>query len=375
MRVLMISKDAILGGMSRHCVELANALAPLGVDVLLLSPRAVGRRRADELALDSLRTIRPASLGRLFSTELSPGLALRTFFESADVVHVHLPCPVALPALLVRRRNPLIATYHCDLDRRFGLLGAAHEWATRRLLRHADAIVATTDDLAKSPVLRESRSRVWTVPYGVAAERCSPSSETETIARSLTDELGDRVVLFVGRLVYYKGVDVLLHAMRGVSGTLVIVGDGPERGRLEALAERLGLGRSVRFVGTVSRDAELGAYYSLAKVFVLPSVSHGEAFGIVQVEAALFSLPLVSTSLPGVSWVNTDGETGIVVPPRDPRALARAINTLLDDHALATKLGESARARATTTFLSGALAARMLAIYREALGRARGRSS
>jgi rhamnosyl/mannosyltransferase len=243
------------------------------------------------------------------------------------------------------------------------------------LLRHADAIVATTDDLAKSPVLRESRSRVWTVPYGVAAERCSPSSETETIARSLTDELGDRVVLFVGRLVYYKGVDVLLHAMRGVSGTLVIVGDGPERGRLEALAERLGLGRSVRFVGTVSRDAELGAYYSLAKVFVLPSVSHGEAFGIVQVEAALFSLPLVSTSLPGVSWVNTDGETGIVVPPRDPRALARAINTLLDDHALATKLGESARARATTTFLSGAMAARMLAIYREALGRARGRSS
>lgn len=365
MHVLMVCKDAIVGGISRHCADLAKELSASGTRVTLVVPRS--RSAAREVDLRGHSTIRPVSLARLFSTEISPGLAWHTLRARADVVHVHLPNPVATAGLMLPRLKPLIVTYHCDLDRRFGPLGGIVDGAARSVLERAAAIVVSSDDMRRSPVLRGLGARIHTVPYGMDATRLCVSDAVARLATRLRARLGNPadIVLFVGRLVYYKGLEVLLHAMKRVAAHLVVVGDGPKRAALQALVEQLGIDERVRFVGGID-DRTLTAYYHAARVVVLPSISNGEAFGIVQVEAALVGKPVVSTQLPGVSWVNVDGRTGFVVPTRDPDALARAIDTLLRDPALAAKMGADARARALVTFSASTMVTAMNAIYHSA---------
>jgi len=157
-------------------------------------------------------------------------------------------------------------------------------------------------------------------------------------------------LLFVGRLVYYKGLDVLLDAMGRCNGSLVIVGEGPLDGALRALVTERRLAGRVLFAGRVS-DEDLPAFYQACDVFVLPSIARTEAFGVVQIEAMAAGKPVVSTRLPtGVPWVNQDGISGLVVTPGDPVALGDALRRLLDDGALRRRLGDGALARARTMF-------------------------
>ena len=143
-------------------------------------------------------------------------------------------------------------------------------------------------------------------------------------------------MLFVGRLVYYKGLEYLIEAMRWVpDAVLVVVGTGPLRGRLQRLSEQwLGCPGKVVFLGAVA-EHDLCAWYHACDVFVLPSVELSEAFGLVQLEAMACAKPVVTTDLPtGVTYVNQHGHTGLVVPRRNSRALAEAINILLDNRQL-----------------------------------------
>ena len=172
-------------------------------------------------------------------------------------------------------------------------------------------------------------------------------------------------MLFVGRLVPYKGVDVLLEALSGLNADAVIVGDGPLRPRLEALARELGVSNRVRFLGSVA-DAELAALYRACHVFVLPSVTRQEAFGVVQLEAMAAGRPVVSTDLgTGVGWVNRHGETGYVVPPRDPVALRDALGRLLADPELQRSMGDAAMRRVRSAFTVERMIDDILALYRE----------
>jgi rhamnosyl/mannosyltransferase len=157
-------------------------------------------------------------------------------------------------------------------------------------------------------------------------------------------------VLFVGRLVYYKGLRVLIDAMSRCPGTLFIVGDGPLENDLRRQVAALGLDARVRFFGRVL-DRDLPAFYHASDMFVLPSVAKTEAYGLVQVEAMAAGLPVVSTNLPtGVPWVNQDGVTGLVVPPDDPVALGGALRQLSEAAALRRTLGENGRRRAEALF-------------------------
>jgi lipopolysaccharide/colanic/teichoic acid biosynthesis glycosyltransferase len=178
-------------------------------------------------------------------------------------------------------------------------------------------------------------------------------------------------VLFVGRLVAYKGVDVLLRALPGLPVRAMIVGDGPCRASLEALATELGVADRVTFAGQVSDEIRL-EWYRAADMFVLPSVSPQEAFGMVQVEAMLSGLPVVSTALPtGVPWVNQHGETGLVVAPGDPAALRAALASLAASPELRRRLGTQARARALATFTADQMCEGACEVYREAAAAAR----
>jgi rhamnosyl/mannosyltransferase len=175
---------------------------------------------------------------------------------------------------------------------------------------------------------------------------------------------GRRLVLFVGRLVYYKGADVLVRAMAGLDADLVLVGRGP----LGAELRRVALEAGTRAVFLPPQDDdELAAWYRAADVLCLPSVARSEAFGLVQIEAHAAGTPVVSTSLPtGVRFANLDGITGLVVPPGDPRALRAALERLLADDELRRRLGGQARERAVREFTVPRMVAGTVEVYREA---------
>jgi rhamnosyl/mannosyltransferase len=169
-------------------------------------------------------------------------------------------------------------------------------------------------------------------------------------------------ILFVGRLVNYKGVEYLIDAMNEAEGTLLIVGDGHLKSDLEKRAKRRGVEESIYFLGKVS-ESKLGEYYKAADVFVLPSVAPNEAFGIVQLEAMARGVPVINTSLPtGVPWVSQDGITGKTVP-RDPKALAEAINSILNDDQLRQEYGKQARLRVEEKFSQKKMIQRIEEIY------------
>lgn len=205
------------------------------------------------------------------------------------------------------------------------------------------------------------KDKVTVLPYGV------PPRLIGSRARYLNDEGGPLRLLFVGRLVYYKGVDVLLHALAKVGdATLTLVGDGADNAKLAALANELGVAERTRFLGSVS-DSELLACYSTADVFVLPSVSRAEAFGMAMTEAMANGLPAISTALgTGTDWVNLDGQTGLVVPPSNVGALATAFERLRDPE-LRGRLGAEAARRAAKLFSFDDHVDELEAVYREAI--------
>jgi rhamnosyl/mannosyltransferase len=176
------------------------------------------------------------------------------------------------------------------------------------------------------------------------------------------------MVLFVGRLRYYKGVDVLLRAARDIHARIAIVGDGPYEAPLKTVHRQLELHDRVEFLGA-QNEFELLALYRAANVCVLPSTHRSEALGLAMIEAMASGRAVVSTELgTGTSWVNQHGTTGLVVPPGDAASLAAAINLLLDDAAMAERFGAAARERAQREFSHEVMAARVLRVYERVTG-------
>ena len=296
--------------------------------------------------------VRVAAFGQAASVPLCPSLPLELWGRRADSVVLHEPNPIAGTALFLRTPAPrLVIWHHSDLVRPWWAQATYGRVVQHALYRRADCVIVSSPALAAASALVQHARRVAVIPFGVPLERYD---HVDGARRSRVDQVVAAVpgprMLFVGRLVYYKGLDVLLDAMGRCEGSLVIVGEGPLEGALRALVTERRLAARVLFAGRVS-DADLPAFYQACDVFVLPSIARTEAFGVVQIEAMAAGRPVVSTRLPtGVPWVNQDGISGLVVTPGDPVALGDALRRLLDDASLRRRLGEGARQRARTMF-------------------------
>lgn len=295
--------------------------------------------------------VRAATYGQAASVPLCPSMPLELWRHRADCVVLHEPNPIAGTALFLRTpAKRLVVWHHSDLVRPWWA-PATYGRVQRALYRRADCVVVSSPALAAGSALVQQARRVVVIPFGVALERYQ---HVEAASRRRAEQVlaavpGPRM-LFVGRLVYYKGLDVLLDAMGRCGGSLVIVGEGPLDGALRARVTEKRLGDRVLFAGRVS-DADLPAFYQACDLFVLPSTARAEAFGVVQIEAMAAGKPVVSTNLPtGVPWVNKDGASGLVVSPGDPTELGDALRRLLDDGAFRQRLGEGARRRAEAMF-------------------------
>jgi rhamnosyl/mannosyltransferase len=348
-RIIHLFKDAYpptVGGIELHVHELARSLP--GHEVTVLTSSRSWTRTED--VAGRARIVRAPELARLCSTPLTPSWARELRTLGADVVHAHVPNPMGeLACLSLDRGTALVTSFHADVADA-SPAGVAYARLQQRFLRRADAIVAASPAMARSLALAAHRKRVRLVPYGVdAGEWPAGEEQVQAIRRRHPGPL----VLFLGRLVHYKGLEVLVAAMHGVTATLLVVGDGPRRPTLEARVALAGLDRRVVMVGRVAND-ERAAYYRAADVFALPAVSSAEAFGIAMLEAMSLGTPAVSTEVgTATSWVNQHGSTGLVVPLR----------RILGDPVLRRELGAAAAERARLHFSKQVMLDGMAEIY------------
>jgi len=315
---------------------------------------------------DGIRTVRVARFGEKFSVPLSPTFPFWLLKQKADILHFQMPFPLAeFSEILAKKRTKIVVSWHSDIVKQ-DLARRIFEPFLLRFLDRVDKIlVATPNHITSSLYLPYFKDKCEIVPYGLDLERFAKIAPNEPKVTALRNKANGPLILFVGRLVYYKGLEYLISAMKDVEANLLIVGEGPLKQKLLAQIKGLGLENKVSILDKVGH-AELPYYYQACDVFVLPSIANSEAFGLVQVEAMACGKPVISTDLPtGVSYVNQDKVTGLTVPTKDSSSLAEAINDLLNDSEKRQKYGANGYQRAFSLYNKDQLAKNVYKIYSE----------
>lgn len=286
--------------------------------------------------------------------------------KNADLIHLHVPNMLgALCALLIGKKPRLLVHWHSDVLKK-GVLGKILRPLESALLRRADCIVATSQVYADaSKPLRPFKNKISVVSIGV------PDVKHEGISSELSASFfekicGKNLILAVGRLVPYKGFNVLIDAAKHLSNdtVVVIVGSGPLLQELQQAIELAGMKDRVVLTGRLS-EAGVHALFERATLYCLPSTYRAEAFGVVLLEAMSYGLPIVATDIPGsgVPWVNQHGTSGLNVPVGDPVALAQACNQILSSPELRGRLSNGARQRFASEFTEEVAVKQMMLIY------------
>ncbi len=367
MRVLHIYKDyypPICGGVEIAIHRIIEGTRDECEDVSVL---ICSRNRKSQFAeVEGTSVYKAGEWGRFLSAPVSPYFPYWLKKLKADILHYHLPNPTAvLSHLMVRPKGKVIVHYHSDIVRQKRWLKMYAPFRDA-FLSKADRIIATSPNYVESSeVLQKYQEKCTVVPFGVPMSRFTISPEVETQAEVIRKRYGMGLILYVGILRYYKGLKYLIQAMERVNGKLLIVGNGPLLPDLIEHTRKLPYSDRIIFLGQVE---SVTPYYFASDIFCLPSIYRSEAFGIVLAEASACGLPLVSTELgTGTSYINQHDETGIVVPPEDPWALANALNILLNDATLRYRFGNASRKRAYELFTHEAMSNKILQIYREVL--------
>ena len=352
------------GGMERVLESLCRAV-PADIESRVIAFNTT--RETVREQVDGVPVTRVGTIGSAGSVPIAPAFGRELRRADGDVIVLHEPNPWALLSLaLVRPSIPLAIWFHSEVVRPRIQYRLFYHPMVRAVFGRARRIVVSSPLLAEhAAALAPYRDRLAVIPFGIDASRWSATPAVAARAAELRAASPRPMVLFAGRMVPYKGVDVLLEALKAVDARAVLAGDGPMREAWTARARQLGIADRVEFAGSVSND-ELLALYHACDVFVLPSVTRAEAFGYVQLEAMACGKPIVSTRLPsGVAWVNRHEETGLTVPPSDATALSLALSKLLGDRQLASRLGAAGRARVVAEFSMAQMGMRTAELYRE----------
>jgi len=352
-----------MGGIETHMQVVCRELqSEVDVEVLVANDSP----RDEEFREGQARVTRVGTRFWISSAPVCPSLPARIRRAKADIVHLHLPNPPAILALLASGyRGRVVATYHSDIVRQ-EKMARLFDPVLRVFLKRCAAIVVTSARYRDtSSALAPFVDKCKVIPYGIPLDQFR-NIDAGAVER-VKAQYGPRLIITTGRLIYYKGFEFLIEAMRSVDGHLLIAGDGPLRGALETQTRASNLQDKITFLGEIHND-DIAPYYHAADVFALASIARSEAFGIVQLEAMACGKPVVNTNLDsGTPWVSQDGLTGLTVPPKDPIALGNAIMKLLDDDALRERYGAAARLRVEKEFTQDLMIARLLETYREVL--------
>jgi len=376
LRVLQLNKRYFpaIGGIERVAQQIAEGLAEDTRMSVLVCSEDRHYSRKTEHGVDIIRLPKLFQMGSL-PVSLGLNITLRRMCKELDIIHLHMPFPLGdVACLLSGFKGKIVLWWHSDIVRQKKLM-RLYKPVMLKMLKRADAIVVATEGHIKySSYLGPFKDKCVVIPFGVdkameeAADRYVEENHAEEVINIASPKEKKRYLtfLFVGRLVYYKGCDVLLKAFARVTGAeLVMVGSGALEDECKKLAGELGIKERVCFAGEVS-EGELQKHMAECDVFVLPSVVKSEAFGLVQIEAMAFGKPVINTNLPsGVPYVSIHGETGLTVGPENAEQLAEAMQWMVDHEEERLSMGKKARERMKAEYRLEEMMTRVLELYRD----------
>ena len=363
-KVLQVNKlyAPHIGGVEKVVQDIAEGLNDR-VDMKVLVCQAKGKTAVEYV--NGVEVTRSGSFGIFFSMPLSFSFIfqLRKLSWDRDIIHFHMPFPLADAAFFLSGfRGKVVLWWHSDIIRQKALM-KIYKPVMRRFLKRADCIiVATEGHINGSKYLAPYRHKCVVIPFGINPQSFLPKENI--ILQNTSNNNRAKKILFIGRLIYYKGVDVLLNAFSLVHGAqLYIAGDGFLKTQLERQAKELGIDENVIFLSRLE-DSQVKELLNECDILVLPSVANSEAFGIVQLEAMIFSKPVINTSLPtGVPFVSINEQTGLTVPPGDAISLGKAMQRLIDNDDERIQMGINAKERVMQHFKLNDMLDNILKLY------------
>jgi glycosyltransferase involved in cell wall biosynthesis len=358
------------GGVESHVRSLAGEFVRQGHEVTILTSRYDRSLRTEE-ERDGCRIVRAPSMGVAFNTPIDPAMQRIVGTIRTDIAHMHYPPPLTsyfASRGLASRRTPTCLTYHADLFLR-GLGGRMLTELYQRVflpgtLNRVDRIIVHTRSYGLTSTMLRDRA-LTIIPSVVDLERFRPGINGTEVRQMLAIE-GKRVLVFTGRLVPHKGLEVVLRAIPElpVDVVMLVIGSGPRLGELIRLARRLRISERVRFCPAVS-DVDLPRYLSCGDLFVFPSQNRLEGFGLAIAEAMAVGLPVLIPDMPGVREVIEPGKEGLLAEPLLVADFAAKIRLLLDDEPLRRRMGQAARARAEERYGLATVVEQLLKVYRD----------
>jgi rhamnosyl/mannosyltransferase len=353
-----------LGGVEQFIRQLSMATKSHGVqsDVLALTNQPTRVHRYQGQILYSVyRNIELASMG----VSVDSIYLLRKIIKRYDIIHCHYPWPYGdLLYLILGSKVPAILTYHSDIVRQKNL-EKVYRPLQQRFLKKVSAIAVTSNNLLQTSVtLEKYRHKSSVIPIGLNMAHY-PDLSVER-QQHWKQKFGDNFFLFVGVLRYYKGLHILLEALKNTDITVVIAGTGPIENELKATANQLKLA-NVHFLGKIN-DTDKVALLCSCKAFVFPSCVRSEAFGISLLEAAMYGKPMISCEIgTGTTFINKADTTGLVIPPSNSEALIKAMQSLLSNPQRCEEMGRHARERYQTLFTEKSMSEKYYSLYLSAI--------
>jgi len=371
MKVLQLGKYyyPYMGGMENHLYLLCEQLRErVDLEAVVCNDRPSTVREV----VDGVRVVRCHQALNVASTSICPTMPGVLSRIDYDLIHFHFPHPMGVIAYLASRkprRHAVVITWHSDVVRQKALMRAYAPFMERVIARAAAIICTSPNYIESSPVLRRHRAKCRVIPYGIDLAQFALTPAIEAKAAEIRSRYAAPIALAVGRLIYYKGFEYAVEAMREAEGSLLIIGEGPLSGSLQERARATGVEKRVHFLGDI-HNKEIAPYYYASDLFVLPSIARSEAFGIVQLEAMACGRPVINTALDsGVPFASRHGESGLTVEPRNAHALAEAMKAIVSEPERARRLGEAGRLRVEREFSREVMGKAVRSLYEEIASR------
>jgi len=366
MKILQINKLYFpwIGGVEKIVQDIAEGLKDR-VDMKVLVCRDRGKKEIDRV--NNIEVTRASSFGIFYSMPISFDfpILLNRLSRDRDILHFHMPFPLADLSYYfnLRKKKKVIIWWHSDIVKQKKALLIYKPFLLSFLKKAEKIMVATPRHVESSIFLKNLEYKCEVIPFGINQDKFLMTSVIHNKVVKIHNIYGKNIVLFIGRLIYYKGVEYLIEAMKNVDANLIIIGDGPLKDNLSLQTKRIGVDKKIFFLGGLD-DSDVVAYYHACKVFVLPSVENTEAFGIVQMEAMACGKPVINTDLPtGVPYVSLNGKTGVTVPVKNADALSKAIRNIIFNDDLREKFGANALQRIEKEFTMDRMMNRIYKVY------------
>lgn len=389
MKVLILLKFPYFGnGSGNYTRRLAENLAKQdGIEVAIAAPdkrpivgakiytikpafRAVFEGHPEWKGARKYSSLTPQQFTKLYTSYLEQITRIVEDFKP-DVIHVNHASYLNWVASHIKSfcGVAFVTTVHgtgvklAVLDRRYKAL-------TRQALERAENIIAVAPH-ARSWFLKVFGNRLYrksrVIPAGVQLSNFHNLSKDNSAFDKKYNVKGKKISLFVGRLTKEKGVRYLIQAAKNINGEVFIVGEGPEKHRLEELTKKLKL-KNVKFLGYYGKNQTqaLREMYARANVLVLPSIVD-ESLGLVIIEAMAAKTPIVASNKGGIPLAVKDGKNGFLVRARSAKGIADAVNKIFSDEKLSAEMGENAKKIVAEKFDWDVLTPQVIHLYKKAV--------